>query len=562
MRYHVLACDYDGTIAHHGRVDETTLAGLENLRKSGRRLVLVTGRQLPDLLQVFPRPDLFDWIVAENGGLLYRPETREESVLGEAPPEPFLARLREVGVPISAGRSIAATWVPHEKEVLEAIHDLGLELQVIFNKGAVMVLPSGVNKATGLKAALTGLGLSPHNAAGIGDAENDHAFLTLCELGAAVANALPALKERADYVTQSDHGAGVLELIGMLLESDLSSLEPGLRRHDVAMGTRSDGASVPLPPYGQNIAIVGTSGSGKSTFATGLLDRLGEKGYQYCVIDPEGDYRDLEGAVIMGDKDRSPAYEEILEVLEKPDRNAVVNLIGLSVDHRADWFADLLPRLLEMKERTGRPHWILIDEAHHMLPSDRPAASPGVDGFMIVTVHPGLMAKPVLERSDWVAVMGDSAASTLEEFCGSVGVEKPSLDELVLDPGQVLLWHYRSGEAPTVVRSIPPRVERRRHFRKYVEGELGPDRSFYFRGPEGRLNLRAQNLTLFSQLARGVDEETWLHHLRSGEYSRWFREFIKDEELADEVAEVEKADGNAEATRRAVLEAIERRYAV
>ena len=48
---------------------------------------------------------------------------------------------------------------------------------MIFNKGAVMILPSGVNKATGLAAALEELGLSPHNVVGVGDAENDHAFL-------------------------------------------------------------------------------------------------------------------------------------------------------------------------------------------------------------------------------------------------------------------------------------------------------------------------------------------------------------------------------------------------
>ena len=109
---------------------------------------------------------------------------------------------------------IVATWEPHEaKPSSKTIHDLGLELQVIFNKGAVMVLPSGVNKATGLAAALAELGLSPHNAVGVGDAENDHAFLRVCECSAAVANALPAVKDTADIVMKGDHGAGVAELI-------------------------------------------------------------------------------------------------------------------------------------------------------------------------------------------------------------------------------------------------------------------------------------------------------------------------------------------------------------
>ena len=119
---------------------------------------------------------------------------------------------------------IVATWRPHEKTAVELIRDLGLELQIIFNKGAVMILPSGVNKATGLKVALTELGLSPHNVVGIGDAENDHAFLALCECSVAVENALDTLKERVDWVTKQGHGAGTIELIQALVATDLSYL--------------------------------------------------------------------------------------------------------------------------------------------------------------------------------------------------------------------------------------------------------------------------------------------------------------------------------------------------
>ena len=63
------------------------------------------------------------------------------------------------------------------------------------------------------------------------------------------------------------------------------------------------------------------------------------------------------------------------------------------------------------------------------------------------------------------------------------------------------------------------------HAASTPRARLPPDKSFYFRGPEGKLNLRAQNLMLFLQLADGVDDETWLHHLRQGDYSGWFREF-------------------------------------
>ncbi len=172
MRYFVLATDYDGTIATDGRVNEKTLAAIERLRASGRKLILVTGRQLDDLQQVFERLDLFDYVVAENGALLYSPATRQEKLLGSQPPQEFIQALRDRHVdPLSVGRVIVATWHPHETTVLETIRDLGLELQVIFNKGAVMVLPSGINKAAGLLAALAELKLSPHNVVGVGDAE-------------------------------------------------------------------------------------------------------------------------------------------------------------------------------------------------------------------------------------------------------------------------------------------------------------------------------------------------------------------------------------------------------
>jgi hydroxymethylpyrimidine pyrophosphatase-like HAD family hydrolase len=231
MRHRALCCDYDGTLARDGLVSDATVGALERLRASGRHLVLVTGRELEELQRIFPRLDLFASVVAENGALLYDPATREERALAEAPPPPFVTVLRERGVaPLSVGRVIVATWEPHETTVLETIRDLGLELQVIFNKGAVMVLPSGVNKASGLTAALDALGIAPRAAVGIGDAENDHAFLKLCGCAVAVANALPSVKADADFVTVGCQGAGVQELIEEMLADDLARREAHLHR--------------------------------------------------------------------------------------------------------------------------------------------------------------------------------------------------------------------------------------------------------------------------------------------------------------------------------------------
>ncbi|WP_129776733.1 HAD family hydrolase [Peristeroidobacter soli] len=237
MRYQVLCTDYDGTLAHHGVVDELTIDALARLRDSGRKLIMVTGRELNELISAFPRLDLFDLVVAENGALLYNPATQGQKPLCEPPPPQFVAALERRNVtPLSVGKTIVATREPYEKIALEVIRDLGLELQVIFNKGAVMILPSGVNKATGLQAALKELNLSEHNAVGVGDAENDHAFLGICECAVAVANALPAVQEKADIVTKSRHGPGVTELIEEMLRDDLSSRELTRRRHHAEQG--------------------------------------------------------------------------------------------------------------------------------------------------------------------------------------------------------------------------------------------------------------------------------------------------------------------------------------
>lgn len=225
MRFQVLCCDYDGTLAHHGQMAETTALALERLVASGRRAVMVTGRQLDELETVCPRLDLFDAVVAENGALLYRPANRTVTLLTERPPDAFYAALDRRGVkPVQYGRVIVATWEPNDVAVFETIRDLGLELQVIFNKGAVMVLPPGANKASGLTRALEELGIAPENACAVGDAENDHALLGMCGCAVAVQNALPALKEGADLVTAGDHGAGVVELIDRILADDLASV--------------------------------------------------------------------------------------------------------------------------------------------------------------------------------------------------------------------------------------------------------------------------------------------------------------------------------------------------
>jgi hydroxymethylpyrimidine pyrophosphatase-like HAD family hydrolase len=242
MHFFALATDYDGTLASDGVVAPSTVAALEKLRVSGRKVLLVTGRQLDDVLHAFPRAELFERIVAENGALLYNPRTRESRLLAEPVPEGLEAELRRRGVsPVSVGRSIIATLRPHERTVLAALADLGIDREIIFNNRAIMILPAGTNKVSGLMAVLGEMKILPSNVVAVGDAENDLPMLKQCGCGVAVGNALDSVKAGADLVTSRGYGAGVEELIAEIIENDLArcharggdrGLEPGTAKNN------------------------------------------------------------------------------------------------------------------------------------------------------------------------------------------------------------------------------------------------------------------------------------------------------------------------------------------
>jgi hydroxymethylpyrimidine pyrophosphatase-like HAD family hydrolase len=231
MRFRALATDYDGTIAHDGIVQAPTLHALRRLRGAGVRLLLVTGRELASLFNTFADPGVFDSIIAENGAVLYQPAAGAVQVLSSPPPPAFVERLERAHVPLWLGHSIVATVTPHEHEVLRAIRELRLEWHVIFNKEAVMALPSHVTKATGLTAALRLLNITPDETVGVGDAENDHAFLRLSGLSVAVDNALDEVKAMADLTTTGARGDGVRELIDRWLSGQLDTIVPDPNKH-------------------------------------------------------------------------------------------------------------------------------------------------------------------------------------------------------------------------------------------------------------------------------------------------------------------------------------------
>jgi hydroxymethylpyrimidine pyrophosphatase-like HAD family hydrolase len=570
VNVHVFACDYDGTIADGGRCSPEIVQALARVRDSGRKVLLVTGRMLPDLRSVCADVDrMFDAVVAENGALLYFPETREARTIGGPPESALVEELRRRGVPFDLGSSIIATTEPYADAALTAIRDTGVERTLVFNKGALMLLPGGVTKGTGLDAALTILALSAHNMVGVGDAENDHAFLAMSECAVAVADAIPALRERADYVTRGPGSRGVIEFVDEHMANDLAAIMPRLTRHRLPIGETSDGEPLTISPHGTRLLVVGPSASGKSTLTGLLVERLIESGRSVLLIDPEGDYQtfaELERVVVLGGSSERalPTPDELRQLLHQPRTSLVLNLSAMSRAEKVAHAAKVLGAVGLVRSTTGLPHWLILDEAHHIVPAD---GSPvvqllhaGAESLCMSTLDVKKLAPEIRTLANVVA--GTELAAFTEAARAAAGGRTPPLTGAPLAQGEAAIAWLGGDARVNRFRVGKRRVQHRRHVRKYTEGELPPDRSFYFRGPVGALNLRAANLVRFVELAEGVDEPTWAWHLRQQDYSTWARQHIKDEELAGALASVEKADLPAAESRRRVLDEIRARYAV
>lgn len=213
MTYRMLACDYDGTVAEQGRLSPQAETALQRARAAGVALALVTGRILEELFVICPQLGMFDMVVAENGSLLHLPPANATFELGAAPPPAFSAALDRWGVPYTPGRIMIASYRSYEQPVRAAMTELDLQRDIILNKNDLMVLPPGVDKASGLQAGLERLGIAAAAVVGIGDAENDLALFRAVGLRVAVGNALDVLKAQADLVMQAPNGAGVTEFV-------------------------------------------------------------------------------------------------------------------------------------------------------------------------------------------------------------------------------------------------------------------------------------------------------------------------------------------------------------
>jgi hydroxymethylpyrimidine pyrophosphatase-like HAD family hydrolase len=548
----VLVSDLDGTLTDGGPVAADLLDALDRARARGVLVVLVTGRRLRQLDDDHPglRRHM-DAAVLENGAVLLGP--RGPRLLAPPVPRELTDALTRHGVPHHTGEVLVDCDARDAHRVLDALADTGLDHQMVRNRAALMVLPAGVTKATGLTQALAELGLDGHNAVAVGDAENDLRLFDACEIAVAVANAAPALRAQADVVLPAPAGEGVLELLrGPLLQpgTTLSS-----RRWRMTLG-HADGVPVQLPASPSQILVTGDSGAGKS-FLTGLIvEQLAELQYSALVIDPEGDHAPLSrqpGIMTLGRDGHLPPPGLLLDLLAHGPATLVLDLsqqrLGDAGPLRSeslaavlrDYFTHLAEAVRDSRHQAGRPHWLLVDEADSLFTDGGPLlplVSPGW-GLCLTTYRPERLAPRVHVALQWTVRMDSGAPGTAT----------------LLDSDATA-----TAVRFTVSSRRSPHV---RHRQKYAEGSALRDRPFVFRDDRGPVGLTAVNIDEFTTALRRVPLEVITHHMRRRDFTRWILDVLGDTALADLVHAVElSVAGGADphTNRNTVVALLERRY--
>lgn len=521
--FHAVAVDYDGTLARGPRPTFEALNAVAAVRDRGCNVVLVTGRILAELRADFPDVDQhFDCIVGENGAVL---SSRRGTRLLASPVDTALEYdLRTQGIPVRRGEVLLATDSVHDEFVMSVIDRLGFECQIVRNRGALMVLPAGINKGSGLGEALADLGISPHNTVGIGDAENDHSLLDACEIGVAVGDAVPSLRARADLVLPGEDGWAVgAFLVGPFLGDLVGTVS---RRRTIGLGTYDDGTTATVPASRTTIAIHGASGTGKSYLAGLIAEQLIQMDYTICILDLEGDHLaigGLHGAVVVGGREPLPPPAQVDRLIRQGFTSVVIDLSLETPDVKRGYALAMLDQLRLTRAAVGLPHWIIIDEAHvpiagGLRPWWRDSAETGI---CFITYRPDLLAPELDQYADFVITSRDDRLATLR---------------------------HRGDDGPP--RAFAP-VERLtahvRHWHKYIEGQLPAERRFYFRDRHGLTGRSAGNLLEFRDEIRRASADTLRHHGAHGDFSRWLASVCPAPSIvnASQVAEIELSSAPA-----------------
>jgi hypothetical protein len=564
--FRAVAIDYDGTLADADRPHPQALAALAEARAAGRRVVLVTGRLLPDLRAGFPDVDDYvDVIIAENGAVLAR--GCQQRLLASPLPAGLAAALTGHGIAIHAGEVLLACDGSAEPAVLAEVRRLGLECQLIRNRGALMVLPAGASKGAGLAAGLAELGLSCHNTAAIGDAENDHSLLAAAELSVAVGNAVDALKVEADLVTADADGLGVASFLRGPVLAGRERIRPA--RWRLTLGELADGSPVSIPASQVNVLVTGVAQRGKSYLAGLIAERLIRLGYSVLVVDPEGDHvglSQLPGVVLAGSGGSLPSAADLAGLIRHHPGGIVVDLSAVPAAIRVSYLRAAQQHLELLRAETGLPHWVILDEAQ--LPLARDAATffePAATGYCLVTYRPEELRPEALLAVDIVvAVPGNHDARTADLLAAAGAMPRAAADALLraADRGQAVLVD-RASPGTGIVFSIGHReTAHMRHWHKYSAGQLAADRRFYFRSDwHTATGATAGSLGDFEHELAICDDQVIAHHCRQRDFSRWVHDVLGDPPLAAAIARVENtAPAGAAKARAALLAAIRERY--
>jgi hydroxymethylpyrimidine pyrophosphatase-like HAD family hydrolase len=547
-----LACDYDGTLASEDRIPPSVRAALEQARKAGFRLVLVTGRTFFELTRVCDCLELFDAVVAENGAVLYYPGSA--MIRDQGPPVPvrLLAELDRRGIYYQVGRVIVGTARGDERALKEALAAAGVTRDLIYNRAALMLLPAGVSKGSGVQQALRVLGLSSHDVLALGDAENDLPLFDACGFSGCPGDSLPGVRERADWVFPGVHGSGIAAAITEQILPD-RLVVPDSPRHRISIGwVAATSEPVTIPARGVNILIHGDPHSGKSWLAGALVERLVAARYSVCVIDPEGDYRVLAHLRGMtwtevhepGDVDRAlDGYRQDPSASTVLDLSSLPHTLKVAVIERA------LHMIRQIRQSVGRPHWIFIDEAHYSLHGGGIAAEALDDtdrGFCFVTYRPSWLRDRVIDAVD-IFILARTTGGEELAFLGAalpavVGGEAGISEALARLPrGEFLLVQCNRGHRPSALTFVaaPRQTVHVRHLAKYVDSCVPPGREFRFRGPDGRVSASADSLHSFRRVVTTAPDDVLAHHAGHGDFSRWVHDVFADAELARQLRKVE-----------------------
>jgi len=546
--FHAVAVDYDGTLTTSGRPSADVLAAIAETRAGGQRVVLVTGRILAALRSEFAGVhDHFDAIVGENGAVAVRAD--RDRLLAAPVPGEVDAALAVRGVEFRRGEVLLACDRADERSVLEVVRELGLECHLISNRNELMVLPAGVTKGSGLAEALADLGISPHNTAAIGDAENDHSLLAVAELGVAVGNAVAALKAEADIVLDQPDGPGVASFLRGPAITGRDRVHP--RRWQIQVGTTASGTPVLIPASQLNVLVTGTPQQGKSYVAGLIAEQLIGLGYCVVVIDPEGDHVGLgrlHGVHVAGTDRNLPSPQELALLVKHLFTSVVVDLSGATTD-RLDYVRAAQRELEALRAVSGLPHWIILDEAHLPLARDGGGGTffePAASGYCLVTHRTeDLRPEALLAVDVIIALPGGADDGQLAGLLAAAGaLPRGAAAALVREagPGRAVLVD-RSRPAGAVVFSVGRReTSHMRHWHKYSAGRLRPDRRFYFRRDWDTATGRtAGSIAELEHELRACDDEVITYHCQLADLSRWIREVLGDPPLAAAVEHIEDA---------------------